>query len=269
MPPRCSDGHHRPHPRAGGRRPGGRASAREPRGRGLWAPHRDRGHPRSGVGGAVAGAYGGAVAPRDGRAARALAVLVSDDDAARGAGRGRGRYLPGHAGRLPALARRDLWQRAGARRRTSSASATARSTCSIAGGLVAVSADALIERVPAGGAPARADHASRWARRSIFEAAGGVAGRGRLRAHTQRRGARRVLGPRRPDRRVCVHRPRADPDRAVRRPGRAAVGLLVVHSAVAARPRTDRALSRGRESETGRRAGATTTSRHCPPAWSR
>ena len=81
---------------------------------------------------------------------------------------------------------------------------------------------------PGGAAPGRRDAVRR---------SGAGAGRCGLRAHRLGRGAGPVLGSRRPGGRVRDDRPRAGAARVLRRPRRAAVGLLGLHPALAARPR--------------------------------
>ena len=178
----------------------------------------------------------------------ALSVLVDDDDAARELAEADRRLPARRAGRLPAAPRRGLGLGARSRRRTSSASARGRSTCS----------------PPAASWPSRP---RRWssaigARDARPRRCGSRVGdeierdellerarRGRLRARRRTVDERgQVAGPRRRRRRVPDDRPRADAHRAVRRRGRARLGLLVAHPALAARPRAACASTRRRSS---------------------
>ena len=105
-----------------------------------------------------------------------------------------------------------------------------------AGGLVAVSADALVERLPPPAVAAAAGRAPPGGGAAVRRAHP-RAGRGGLRARRHRRGARPVLGPRRPRRHLPVDRPRAGAGRVLRRQPGAPVGVLGIHPALAARPR--------------------------------
>ena len=106
---------------------------------------------------------------RDGASRAALAIVVDDDDAARALAEDGGAFLPGApVGYLPsrgALYGSGLEPAAAPRRRALSRAGT-RST---AGGLVAVSADALIERIPAPATAAAAGRAASGATSSGFD----------------------------------------------------------------------------------------------------
>ena len=151
------------------------------------------------------------------RADAALAVVVDDDDAAR--------TLAEVGGGVPAPAARPLHARPAApstamgstRRRTWSASASGRCATLEEGGLVAVSVDALIERLTAPAdrpQPVRLRPDEEVDRSTTLQRPR----RRRLRARRRGGGARPVLGPRRTGRRLRDDRPGAGADRVLRRP---------------------------------------------------
>ena len=170
------------------------------------------------------------------------------------AGRGRRRLPPRRAGRLPAAPRRRLGLAADAaaapRRRARAGARRARRRRHRGGvGRGAGRADRRARLAHRAGArwPSATSSSATTCSRALVES--------RLRARRRhRRRARPGVGPRRRGRRLPDDRPRADPHRAVRRRGRARVGVLVAHAAVAARPRPRRHLP-------GRRSCSTSTAR--------
>ncbi len=165
---------------------------------------------------------------------RALAVVVADDDAAMALAESAAAFLPPDTAAF--LPSRGVGWGSGLDPAPHLVGERHRGLHALArGGLVAVSADALIERIePAARRPAPV--ALRLGRGAAVRRPRPLARRRRLRALRGGRGARPVLGARRPGRRVPDDRPRAGAGGVLRRPGRAALGLLGVHPALAARP---------------------------------
>ncbi len=125
-----------------------------------------------------------------------------------------------------------------------------------AGGLVCASAAALAERVPPPADAAGAARPRRRRRARNRRSRRAPRARG-LRARRAGRGARPVRGPGRDRRRLPDHRPRADPDRALRRRDRGDPRLLAVHAARAATGRAGERPARPPN------AGSTSPSRRC------
>ena len=188
---------------------------------------------------------------------RPLCVLLPDDADARDARRG-GRLVPRRGARraLP-VARRalGLGARAAAapRRRAGARARRARARrARLRLGARARRADAA-----AGGAARRRSRSRRGDEPGIDAARRGARAR-RLRARRAGRGARPVRRARRARRRLPDHRPRAAPDRALRRRDRGHPRLLAVHAARAARDRRARRSTR-------RPSGAASSSRSRSP----
>src|SRR3954452_5737232 len=183
---------------------------------------------------------------REQLAPRGLVLVVDDDEAAHALAESAAPYLPGAA--VAYLPSRGAAYGSGLEPAAHLVGERALALDALAqGGLVAVSADALVERItPLERRPAvvELDLGAEPGFDRVVEVL--AAGGGGVRARRHGRGARQLLGAGRDHRRVPDHGPRTDPGRVLRRRDRAPVGLLGLHPALLARARPRRRVPRGR-----------------------